>query len=58
MNRTEDPNVTEATLLDGARVARDVLDGARGKVARLQEQKNVTPRLATLLVGGDPASAT
>ncbi len=50
--------MNNATLLDGTRVAREVLDGVRAKVSRLQDQKNVTPCLATVMVGHDPASAT
>ncbi len=50
--------MNEPKLLDGTRVARELLDGARGKVARLKEQKDLTPCLATVLVGADPASAT
>ena len=50
--------MNKATLLDGTRVAREVLDGARAKVACLKERKDITPCLATVLVGADPASAT
>jgi len=50
--------MNSTTLLDGTRVSREVLDGAREKVSRLKGQKNVTPCLATVLVGHDPASAT
>ncbi|MEQ8231597.1 MAG: tetrahydrofolate dehydrogenase/cyclohydrolase catalytic domain-containing protein [Gammaproteobacteria bacterium] len=45
-------------ILDGARVARELLDGAAAKVARVKDAKGVTPCLATVLVGADPASAT
>lgn len=50
--------MSKATLLDGTRVAAEVLDGARAKVTRLKAHSGVTPSLATVLVGGDPASAT
>ena len=50
--------MSDATLLDGKRVSGQILAGAREKVERLQARKNVTPCLATVLVGGDPASAT
>ena len=45
-------------ILDGKRVAAEMLDNARDKVNRLKAEKGVTPCLATVLVGGDPASAT
>lgn len=50
--------MTDDKILDGKRVAQDVLDGAARKVARLVDAKGVTPCLATVLVGADPASAT
>nr|WP_308737587.1 tetrahydrofolate dehydrogenase/cyclohydrolase catalytic domain-containing protein [Paenibacillus sp. AR247] len=50
--------MTEQTLiLDGARVAQDIKDGLASRVKRLSEQ-GITPCLATILVGDDPASAT
>ncbi|WP_145021269.1 bifunctional 5,10-methylenetetrahydrofolate dehydrogenase/5,10-methenyltetrahydrofolate cyclohydrolase [Paenibacillus sp. Y412MC10] len=50
--------MTEQTLiLDGARVAQDIKDGLVSRVKRLSEQ-GITPCLATILVGDDPASAT
>ncbi len=48
----------EATLLDGRALARKVLAGAAEKVARARNATGVTPTLATVLVGDDPASAT
>ncbi len=50
--------MTTDKILDGSRVAAAVLDDARAKVARLHSECGVTPCLATVLVGGDPASAT
>ena len=50
--------MTKEKILDGKRVAAEMLDGAREKVKRLKEKSDVTPCLATVLVGGDPASAT
>ncbi len=50
--------MTQNKILDGKRVAAEMLEGARQKVARLKEQTGITPCLATVLVGGDPASAT
>jgi len=45
-------------LMDGKRVASQMLEAARTRVERLEAEKGVTPRLATVLVGADPASAT
>lgn len=50
--------MSQDKLLDGKRVAHQVLDGAAAKVARVKAATGVTPCLATVLVGGDPASAT
>ncbi|OXM13584.1 bifunctional 5,10-methylenetetrahydrofolate dehydrogenase/5,10-methenyltetrahydrofolate cyclohydrolase [Paenibacillus herberti] len=49
--------ISEALILDGARVAADMKEKLGDKVSRLAEQ-GVIPCLATILVGGDPASAT
>lgn len=45
-------------VMDGKAVAQTLLDGARAKVERLRRERSVTPCLATVLVGDDPASAT
>lgn len=45
-----------ATLLDGKSLAQKIRDDIREKVARLQKEKGITPGLATVLVGEDPAS--
>ncbi|MBN2448486.1 MAG: bifunctional 5,10-methylene-tetrahydrofolate dehydrogenase/5,10-methylene-tetrahydrofolate cyclohydrolase, partial [Phycisphaerae bacterium] len=50
--------VHKAKLMDGRALARRVLDGAIRKVERIREASGVTPALATVLVGDDPASAT
>ncbi len=47
-----------ATTLDGTRVARELLEQVRGRVERLKAERGVTPCLATVLVGADPASVT
>jgi methylenetetrahydrofolate dehydrogenase (NADP+)/methenyltetrahydrofolate cyclohydrolase len=47
-----------ATIMDGKAVAQRVLDAAADRVRRLKEQRSVTPCLATVLVGDDPASVT
>jgi len=44
-------------ILDGKAVAQKVLDEVRGGVARLSAERGVTPGLAVVLIGGDPASA-
>jgi methylenetetrahydrofolate dehydrogenase (NADP+)/methenyltetrahydrofolate cyclohydrolase len=50
--------MNEDKLLDGKRVAQQVLEGAAAKVARVKAATGITPCLATVLLGGDPASAT
>lgn len=45
-------------ILDGRQVAASVLAAARDKVSRLAAERGITPCLATVLVGDDPASAT
>ncbi|MBW5447152.1 bifunctional 5,10-methylene-tetrahydrofolate dehydrogenase/5,10-methylene-tetrahydrofolate cyclohydrolase [Cohnella sp. CFH 77786] len=44
-------------ILDGNRVAADIKDQLAGRISRLAE-KGITPCLATILVGDEPASAT
>lgn len=48
---------TEKLILDGTRVAQQIKDELAERVGKLAEQ-GVTPCLATILVGDDPASAT
>ncbi len=50
--------MNDSKLMDGKRVAGDMLEAAGRKVARLQQEKGLTACLATVLVGADPASAT
>ncbi len=45
-------------ILDGKRVAQAVLDRCAQRVSRIKSQTGVTPGLATVLVGADPASVT
>jgi methylenetetrahydrofolate dehydrogenase (NADP+)/methenyltetrahydrofolate cyclohydrolase len=47
----------KARKLDGARVAAEIKREVAEEVARLSREHGVTPRLATVLVGEDPASA-
>lgn len=44
-----------AQIIDGKRVAQEIREGLRGEIERLKEH-GVTPGLATVLVGEDPAS--
>lgn len=45
-----------ATLIDGKAVAQQIRDGLKTEVARLQQEKGITPGLAAVLVGENPAS--
>ncbi len=51
-------SVEQSKLIDGRSLARKVLDEAARKVAVIKERTNVTPALATIIVGDDPASHT
>ncbi len=46
-----------ARILDGTALAREVRAEVATEVEQLREQRQVTPGLAAVLVGGDPASA-
>ena len=46
-----------ANILDGAALGREVRAEVAAGVAEMQEKHGVTPGLAAVLVGGDPASA-
>ena len=46
-----------AKLLDGAALAQEVRDEVAAGVSELQQKQGVTPGLAAVLVGDDPASA-
>ena len=45
-------------ILDGKSVAQQILDRCAERVAKIKKQSGITPCLATVLVGDDPASAT
>ena len=45
-----------AQIIDGNRIARDIMAEVGAKVERLRAEGGVTPGLATVLVGEDPAS--
>ncbi|HEY7145621.1 MAG TPA: tetrahydrofolate dehydrogenase/cyclohydrolase catalytic domain-containing protein [Streptosporangiaceae bacterium] len=47
-----------ATLMDGTRLAREIVADSAGRAAALTAATGITPCLATVLVGDDPASVT
>ena len=51
--------MAEALILDGKTLARSIEESLKERVAQLQHNYHGrAPVLATILVGGDPASAT
>ena len=50
--------MSDSKILDGKRIAHQILEGTAQKVACFKREKRITPCLATVLVGSDPASAT
>ena len=54
-NETE--SYMTATLIDGTQIAREIQEEVRGEVASLKKS-GITPGLAVVLVGSDPASAS
>jgi len=48
----------DVKILDGRLVAKSILNNSKKLVQRLKDEKSVTPCLATILVGDDPASTT
>lgn len=53
---TAERREARASKLDGSRVAEEIKREVAGEVARLKDEHGVVPRLATILVGEDPAS--
>src|SRR5438270_846035 len=53
----QDRESAKAQKLDGARVAAEIKREVAGEVERLKREHGATPRLVTVLVGEDPASA-
>jgi methylenetetrahydrofolate dehydrogenase (NADP+)/methenyltetrahydrofolate cyclohydrolase len=45
-----------AQLINGTEIARQIREELKREIARLKEEHNVVPGLATVLVGADPAS--
>ena len=54
---TENQRDARGRSLDGARVAAEIKREVAAEAARLREEHHVVPRLVTILVGEDPASA-
>ena len=48
--------MSEATIIDGKRLAAEVLEKVRAAVGELKARHGLTPGLAVVLVGDDPAS--
>ena len=46
------------TILDGKALSNKIKEEVKIEVEKLQKQRNITPGLAVILVGNDPASAT
>lgn len=47
-----------AKILDGAAVAKEIRAELTERVAKLKEERGITPKLSVILVGEDPASVT
>ncbi len=47
-----------ANILDGAALAKQIRAELTERVAKLKKERGITPRLAVILVGDDPASVT
>ena len=45
-----------AVIIDGKKIAQDIIDEVKAQAQHLKERAGVTPGLAVLLVGNDPAS--
>ena len=46
-----------AVIIDGKKIAQDILDEVRTEALRLKERAGIIPGLADLIVGNDPASS-
>src|ERR1043165_1839047 len=53
----QDRGQATARKLDGARVAAEIKREVAAEVERLKRERGIVPRLVTILVGDDPASA-
>lgn len=49
--------INKAKLMDGRALAKRLLEAAAAKIERVRQATGITPALATVLVGDDPASA-
>lgn len=50
--------MNQPLVLDGSALAKQIQEELIDRVAKIKERCNVTPILATILVGSDPASVT
>jgi methylenetetrahydrofolate dehydrogenase (NADP+)/methenyltetrahydrofolate cyclohydrolase len=50
--------VTDAQLMDGAKLARELVEQTAARAAAFESRTGIRPCLATVLVGDDPASVT
>jgi methylenetetrahydrofolate dehydrogenase (NADP+)/methenyltetrahydrofolate cyclohydrolase len=50
--------IDESKLIDGRSIAKTVLEKAAARVETIKQETGVTPTLATVIVGDDPASHT
>jgi methylenetetrahydrofolate dehydrogenase (NADP+)/methenyltetrahydrofolate cyclohydrolase len=50
--------MADARLMDGARLAKEILDGTAERAADFAARTGTKPCLAAVLVGDDPGSAT
>jgi len=46
-----------AVIIDGKKIAQEIIGGVKAEAQRLKERVGITPGLAVLLVGNDPASS-
>ncbi|QUH26641.1 bifunctional 5,10-methylenetetrahydrofolate dehydrogenase/5,10-methenyltetrahydrofolate cyclohydrolase [Serpentinicella alkaliphila] len=47
-----------ASIIDGKKISEDMLDGLKSSIQKLKDEFNLTPGLAVVIVGDDPASHT
>ena len=45
-----------AVIIDGKKIAQEIIDEVKAEALRLKERVGIIPGLAVLLVGNDPAS--
>lgn len=47
-----------ASIIDGKKISEDMLDALKSSIQKLKDEHNLTPGLAVVIVGDDPASHT